>query len=664
MQDKYIEMCDFIKSYRKITEEERTVLDIWLKKKDYKSIEKAYNYMQEVVEKDALIFKKSTQTYNQVINKFTVSKGRGKATNVLVVRPTGLGKSYLLAKISGDKYLRETDEDCLNMSFYLYPTDIIKQDMIKKYRKGGSSDVRLIDVIFCSYKRIGSIIYTLNNATAKTAENGDGYKFYVCQAKYNNEYMDDIYEIISNPSATDRKHLLTKEPITISTAQDLRDFFETYIGMIMLDECHKAGSETFRKFWYTLNFLAFPKTNGWSKKEYQSGAKGLNIAPEQLDFGTPGFAQKYRPNGPFVATVRAVNRKVIGVTATPFRIDSNNPRTMFGNVLEKYTLGDAIRDKYLQKFDYVYTTFDKAKVIESAKKAVQTIKSRRIGKQISLSDSDISTIERIVNDSCRNSIGDTIKECINDSHKLKNHLGQSVDYIKLIMFFTDTAELANSFDDVCHSISKAYKNYKVTPYICVTDNNRANIETSGDNPNSSREYSKKGKLVATDLQIMDNNTQPRDKHIDLIFSVDMLNMGYHVDDITGVVVFNNTTSAVVFNQQIGRCFSVKSMSRPIIFDVVDNAIEQRIEKKDVKGSGYKKNISEILDSDNVDDLYNEIDTTKGLADSLRSVIDGRESNYSTVKWLYEMRGASPEVIADMLGTDIEYIQELCSEFNG
>lgn len=65
--------------------------------------------------------------------------------------------------------------------------------------------------------------------------------------------------------------------------------------------------------------------------------------------------------------------------------------------------------------------------------------------------------------------------------------------------------------------------------------------------------------------------RPKKAHcIDLIFNINVIAMGYHVPDIAGVMQLRTTNTSILFYQQIGRCFSVKSLRQPIVFDVVSN----------------------------------------------------------------------------------------------
>ncbi len=61
-------------------------------------------------------------------------------------------------------------------------------------------------------------------------------------------------------------------------------------------------------------------------------------------------------------------------------------------------------------------------------------------------------------------------------------------------------------------------------------------------------------------------------HLKLLFCIDMLNEGVHVEDIDGVILLRPTVSPILYLQQIGRGLSAGSAEnrRPVIFDVVNN----------------------------------------------------------------------------------------------
>jgi len=59
-------------------------------------------------------------------------------------------------------------------------------------------------------------------------------------------------------------------------------------------------------------------------------------------------------------------------------------------------------------------------------------------------------------------------------------------------------------------------------------------------------------------------------HLKLLYCIDMLNEGIHVDDISGVILFRPTVSPIVYKQQIGRALSAGKTAEPVIFDIVNN----------------------------------------------------------------------------------------------
>lgn len=62
------------------------------------------------------------------------------------------------------------------------------------------------------------------------------------------------------------------------------------------------------------------------------------------------------------------------------------------------------------------------------------------------------------------------------------------------------------------------------------------------------------------------------KHLKLLFCIDMLNEGVHVDDLDGVILLRPTVSPILYLQQVGRGLSAGSKKdhRPVIFDIVNN----------------------------------------------------------------------------------------------
>ncbi len=60
------------------------------------------------------------------------------------------------------------------------------------------------------------------------------------------------------------------------------------------------------------------------------------------------------------------------------------------------------------------------------------------------------------------------------------------------------------------------------------------------------------------------------EHLKLLFCIDMLNEGIHVDEVSGVILFRPTVSPIVYKQQIGRAMSASKKKNAVIFDIVNN----------------------------------------------------------------------------------------------
>ena len=59
-------------------------------------------------------------------------------------------------------------------------------------------------------------------------------------------------------------------------------------------------------------------------------------------------------------------------------------------------------------------------------------------------------------------------------------------------------------------------------------------------------------------------------HLRLLFCIDALNEGIHIDDVDGVILFRPTVSPIVYKQQIGRALAAGKTNTPVIFDIVNN----------------------------------------------------------------------------------------------
>lgn len=228
------------------------------------------------------------------------------------------------------------------------------------------------------------------------------------------------------------------------------------------------------------------------------------------------------------------NARFVGATATPERSDSFDIiDEFFDNVcVKQYTLHDAIRDGIIKRPYYVYCCTDHQKSIEDGVKK----------SGYNLKDSDVMEViqRKVMYANKVYNMDNIIYET------LKKYRGKD-NYYKFIVFFADLSHIDDYGDKVAWWFKSAFKGWSLST-LTVTSNSKEESE----NVNKLK------------------NLVPRDKHIDLVYCVDMLNMGYHINDLTGIVMYRGTSSSIIFNQQLGRALSSGNSEACVVFDVVDN----------------------------------------------------------------------------------------------
>jgi superfamily II DNA or RNA helicase len=131
----------------------------------------------------------------------------------------------------------------------------------------------------------------------------------------------------------------------------------------------------------------------------------------------------------------------------------------------------------------------------------------------------------------------------------------------------------------------------------------------------SKQTEKENKTIISDF--INENSQ----NITLLFAVDMLNEGMHIESIDGVILLRPTESPIIFYQQIGRCLQVGN-SNPLIFDLVNNF-------SSIKANNFLNDLNEAKERENrdlqEDGVYNDIpefnviDETKEIVELLDSI---------------------------------------------
>lgn len=360
---------------------------------------------------------------------------------------------------------------------------------------------------------------------------------------------------------------------------------------------------------------------------------GLIMFDEVHTVGSKGFRETYKD---FEYARERLGTHLIGVTATPDREDEfNYEEKLFGKWrVRDFTLHDCITKGIMLPPYYVRSSFNAEVDKEKYKKAVREVRK-------TLGEDKLKTIlkQREIE----------IANLLNADEVIRKHVCKvhgEPDYLKFIVFFSNIHNMHETKNDVANWFKEAFPKMTVEHLIVSSEDvYRDNLEKLG-------------------------GLEPRSGVIDLIFCIDMLNMGYHVDSVSGVVLIRSTQSERVYKQQIGRCLSVKAKKNPIIFDFVDNYKygafkEEKRAKKNLAYASDRNRENSGLYSDVLDvrDLIID-DMVEGYAEIMER-LSSASVDYTDrlVKYLYTDRKMPLYIIEDRTGIKREDIKRILAKYN-
>lgn len=233
------------------------------------------------------------------------------------------------------------------------------------------------------------------------------------------------------------------------------------------------------------------------------------------------------------------NAKLVGATATPNRSDGFDViDELFDSIaVYPYTLHDAFQDGLLKRPYYCFCTYnitdqvskDLRKQALTAGEDLDDIRVKEVIDARMIEIANLFEMDKVIREQCNSCLLDT-------------------SYLKFIVFFNGLSHIEDKQLDVINWFASAYPDYKINEPLVI----------SCDNSEHRNNVNRLDEMVR------------RPKTIDLVFCINMLNMGYHVNDISGVVMYRGTTSDIVYIQQLGRALSSGASESCLVFDVVDN----------------------------------------------------------------------------------------------
>ncbi|MBQ9806472.1 MAG: Helicase associated domain protein, partial [Clostridia bacterium] len=224
------------------------------------------------------------------------------------------------------------------------------------------------------------------------------------------------------------------------------------------------------------------------------------------------------------------NAPILGLSATAIRY-LDNQRDMSdelfdGNVASEMTLGEAIVRGILNPPKYVLSVFSYRKDLERYQKRVRQAKSKAVR---DAAEKYLEALRRALD------MADGL-DVIFDKHMIDRHG-------KYVVFCANYEHLSQMTEKAGEWFSKV----DATPHIYTA---------YSDDPETSKAF--------------EDFKKDNSDHLKLLFCIDMLNEGIHVEDVCGVILLRPTVSPIIYKQQIGRALSASKKNNAVIFDIVLN----------------------------------------------------------------------------------------------
>ncbi|MBO5143418.1 MAG: DEAD/DEAH box helicase family protein [Clostridia bacterium] len=230
------------------------------------------------------------------------------------------------------------------------------------------------------------------------------------------------------------------------------------------------------------------------------------------------------------------NAKVLGLSATPIRfLDQGRDMAeeLFGeNIASEMTLEEAINEGILPEGIYVGALYAYNQRLEDFQEEIDKIPNMERKKD---AQRYLKKLRDKLDDATKN-----LPELL--ANYMTNKNGKYIVFCKDIDDMKEKEEQANV---IFGRVNQNIKIYSVSSERNIKQNDRTLTSFEQDNEEDS---------------------------LKLLFSINMLNEGYHLGDLDGVIMMRPTMSPTVFIQQIGRALSVKKSNdkKPLIIDLVNN----------------------------------------------------------------------------------------------
>ena len=223
---------------------------------------------------------------------------------------------------------------------------------------------------------------------------------------------------------------------------------------------------------------------------------------------------------------------VLGLSATPLRY-TDGLRDMAdelfeNNVASEMTLEEAIESEIIPEASYVSTLYGYDKELEDMQTNIDKIKDDDKRKQ---AQDLLNNLREKLDENTKN-----LPELFSKYMQNKNG--------KYIVF-------CRNIEDMNEKMEQAQKMFGGV---------NSNITIRGVS----------SKIKESDKVLTEFEEDSKEGTLKLLYAVDMLNEGYHIKNLDGVVMMRPTFSPTIYTQQLGRALTVGENKRPVILDLVNN----------------------------------------------------------------------------------------------
>ena len=287
--------------------------------------------------------------------------------------------------------------------------------------------------------------------------------------------------------------------------------------------------------------------------------------------------------------VRYPDVPMLGLSATNIRY-LDNQRDMAdelfdGNIASQMSLGEAIVRGILDPPKYVLSVFSYQKDLEKYQHRIRSAKSKAVRDE---GEKYLEALRRALEKA------DGLDEIFRKH--MENRAG------KYIVFCANKEHM----DEMIALAPEWFSKVDSNPHI---------YSAYSDDPETSRAFA---------AFKADNSG-----HLKLLYCIDMLNEGIHVDDVDGVILLRPTISPIVYKQQIGRALSAGKKKSAVIFDIVLN-IENlysigAVEEEMQVAMTYYRSLG--MDSEIVNEQFRVIDEVRDCMELFEKLNDSLTASW-------------------------------------